>query len=168
MGTKYIENPSRDVKFVGGIMIPPGEGRHIDESVLPPELGEKEGVAAEAAPAQPSLAEVIAKLLKGSVKTVVAALPSLTGEALDLVETIESSDGTPRATLLTAVAAERLKRASTVVDGGDAEFEAAVEAAYQAQLAKLTAEQLEALGEDGHAQLRAQAELDVQADRGEG
>lgn len=168
MGTKYIENPSRDVKFVGGIMIPPGEGRHIDVSVLPPELGEKQGAAAEAEPARASLAEEIAKLLKGSVKTVVAALPTLTGEALDLIETIEGGDGTPRATLLTALAAERLKRASTKVDGGDAEFEAAVEAAYQAQLATLTAEQLEALGEDGRAQLRAQAELDVQAEQGKG
>ena len=37
MPTKYIENTTANNLFVGGKMIPPGEGRDIDTSLLPPE-----------------------------------------------------------------------------------------------------------------------------------
>lgn len=171
MGLKYIENTGRNVMFVGGKLIPPGEGREVDELLLPPELQDSPVVVA--ATADPSVAQRVAELLKGNVKTVVAELVALTGEALDLVETIEGGADAPRKGVLAAVKAERLRRASEKLDGGQADggqdqaqaaFDAAVQAAYQKQLDALTPEQLAALGEAEHAKLREQAELDVLAD----
>lgn len=175
MGLKYVENTGRNVMFVGGKLIPPGEGREVDELLLPPEL--QDSPVAVAAAADPSVAQLVAELLKGNVKTVVAELVALTGEALDLVETIEGGAEAPRKGVLAAVKAERLRRASEKLDGGQgdggqadggqdeaqAAFDAAVQAAYQKQLDALTPEQLAALGEEGHAVLRAQAQLDVAA-----
>lgn len=170
MGLQYIENTGRDVMFVGGKLIPPGEGRHIEVATSAPELSE--APAALVAEEGPSLAQLVAEMLKGNVKSVVAQLPELTGEALDLVLTIENADPTPRKSLLDAVAAEQIRRANVRLEEekAQAEFEAAVEAAYQKQLAALTDEQRAALGEAEHAALRTQAELDVKADKegGEG
>lgn len=170
MGLKYIENTGRNVMFVGGKLIPPGEGREVDELLLPPEL--LDSPVAVAAAADPSVAQLVAELLKGNVAAVKAELASLTGEALGLVEIIESGSETPRKGVLEALKAERLRRASEALDGAQADggqdeaqaaFDAAVQAAYQKQLDALTPEQLAALGEEGHAVLRAQAQLDVAA-----
>ncbi len=164
MGLQYIENTGTDVMFVGGKMIPPGEGRHIEVATTAPELSGE--TAAPAAEEGPSLAQLVAEMLKGNVKSVVAQLAELTGEALDLVVTIENADSTPRKSLLDAVAAEQLRRANVRLEEEQAQaaFEAAVQVAYQAQLDALTPEQLEALGEAEHAALREQAVLDVKAD----
>ncbi|MBL8387005.1 MAG: hypothetical protein JNK17_02090 [Hydrogenophaga sp.] len=166
MGLKYIENTGRDVIFVGGKLIPPGEGREIDESVLPPELQDKQ--PEQLVDAGPSLAELIAEFLKGNVKEVKAGLHDLTGEGLDLVDTIEGGAETPRSTVLEAVKAERIRRANAALEEEQAQkdFEAAVALAYQKQLDALTPEQLAALGEDQKTALRAQAELDVKAAAG--
>lgn len=171
MGLKYIENTGHQVMFVAGKLIPPGEGREVDEAHLPPEL--QDSPVAVAAAADPSVAERVAELLKGNVKTVKAELPLLTGEALDLVATIEGGAEAPRKSVLEAVDAERIRRAADKLDGAGADggqdaaqaaFDAAVQAAYQLQLDALTPEQLAVLGEDGHIALREQARLDVQAD----
>lgn len=162
MGLKYIENTGKNVIFVGGKLIPPGDGREVDELLLPPELKDAAPPAVESG--APSVAEQVAELLRGSVKAIKEQLAGLSGEALDLVDTIEGGAETPRVSLLAAVKAERIKRAADRMDGDDEAFAAAVEDAYQKQLAALTPEQLEALGEQGHAQLREQAELDVKAD----
>lgn len=165
MGLKYVENTGRNVMFVGGKMIPPGEGREVDERLLPPEL--RDPAPATAAPVEPSMAELLQKLLKGNAKSVVAALPDLSADALAMVEQIEGSDGSSRKTVVEAVRAEQLKRAQAALDvqAEQAAFAAQVEAAYQAQLALLSPQELAAIGEEGHARLRDQATLDVQAAR---
>ena len=171
MGMKYIENTGSNVMFVGGKMIPPGEGREVDERLLPPEL--RDPAPAPAAPAEPSMAQLLAELLKGPVKAVVAKLPELSGDALAMAEAIEAGDDTPRKTVLEAVRAEQLKRAQAALDAeaqaraDEAEFQAEIEAAYQKQLATLSADELAAIGEEGKARLRDQAELEAVADRAE-
>lgn len=171
MGFKYIENTGRNVMFVGGKMIPPGEGREVDERLLPPEL--RDPPPQPEAPAAPGIAEQLVALLKGNVKEVTAALAGLSGDALAMVEAIEASDGTPRKTVLEAVRAEQLKRAQDALDADakaaadELAFQAEIDAAYQKQLAALTAEELQAIGEEGKARLRGQAELEALADRAE-
>jgi hypothetical protein len=171
MGVKYIENTGRNVLFVGGKMIPPGEGREVDERLLPPEL--RDPAPEPAAPAEPSIAQLLVELLKGSVKVVVAKLPELSGDALAMVEAIEAGDGTPRKTVLEAVRAEQLRRAESAMEADakakadEAAFQAEIEAAYQKQLATLSADELAAIGEEGKARLRDQAELEALADRAE-
>ena len=174
MGLKYIENTGTNVMYVGGKLIPPGEGREVDELLVPPELRDPAPLPA-AAEVSPNVAELVAELLRGNVKSIKAQIEGLSGEALDLVTTIEGGAEAPRKTVLEAVEAERIRRASQKLDGegggadggqdaDQAAFDAAVQAAYQKQLDALTQEQLQALGEDGHAQLRAQAEMDVLAE----
>lgn len=138
MPTKHIENLTTAPIFVGGKLIPPGTGRDIDVSLLPPEF--QPPVALEAVPDEPSLAELVRALLSKSVKDIVAELPALKQEALDLLKEAEQAAEKPRVSLLAAVEAERLLRA-------DKRFQAEADAAYQQQLAALTPEQLAALGE---------------------
>lgn len=168
MGLQYVENTGTDVMFVGGKLIPPGEGRHIEVATTAPELSD--AAPAPAVEAGPSLAQLVADMLKGNVKSVVAQLPDLTGEALDLVVTIENADSTPRKSLLDAVAAEQVRRANVRLEQEQAQaaFEAAVQAAYQRQLDALTEDELAAIGEEGKARLMDQARLEVQADQEEG
>lgn len=156
MGTKWIENPGKNTMFVGGKMIPAGEGRLIDEASLPPERRDAVARVSDA-PEAPGLDDLVRALLKKSVRDVTAELPGLTQEALDRAQALESEDKTPRSTLLAAMSAEQLKRADERL------FQERVDLAYQEQLAALTAEELESIGEEGLAKLREQAELDVKA-----
>lgn len=107
MGTKHITNDGTEIIYVGGKMIPPGEGRDIDETMLPPEHRD--------APAQdeakkPSLDELLAEELKKSVKELVDGLGGMTQEALDRLEALER-EGKARKSLLEALAAEKIARA---------------------------------------------------------
>jgi hypothetical protein len=173
-GTKYVENTTRNVMYVGGKMILPGEGRDIALSLLPAEL--QDPTPALAALAAPSLVDLLAPLLAKPVKAIAAELPTLKNEALDLLAELEGQQLTPRTSLLAAVRSEQLKRAGARLDGPSEEdkdkakeqaFEQAVQAAYQKQLAELTPEQLAAVEADPAAQaaLMEQAVLDVQADQ---
>jgi hypothetical protein len=114
MATKHIHNPGTNVMFVAGKMIPPGEGRDIDERDLPPEL--REAAPEAAAPEAPGLDEQLQALRAGAVKEITAALPVLTHEALDRLQELESGAEHPRKTLLTALADERLRRANDALE----------------------------------------------------
>jgi hypothetical protein len=171
-GTKYVENTTRNVMYVGGKMILPGEGRDIALSLLPAEL--QDPTPALAALAAPSLVDLLAPLLAKPVKAIAAELPTLKNEALDLLAELEGQQLSPRTSLLAAVRSEQLRRAGARLDGPSEEdkakeqaFEQAVQAAYQKQLAELTPEQLAAVEADPAAQaaLMEQAVLDVQADQ---
>lgn len=165
MGSKYIENTTREIIFVGGKMIHPGEGRDIDLALLPPE--HQDARAAPAEPTEPSLAELVGELLKGNVKAITAQLHTLKLEALGLALEMEGAAKTPRTSLLAAIQAEQINRSAAALDGGQTDaqkaFEEQVQAAYQAQLDTLSPDELAVIGEDSHAALREQAKLDVQA-----
>ena len=64
MPTKHIENTTDAPIYVGGKMIQPGTGRDIDVALLPPEFQEQ---TAAAAPAEPTLADLIEALRAKSV-----------------------------------------------------------------------------------------------------
>ena len=123
---------------VGEKLIPPGSGRDIDEALLPPER--RGAPEQDGAPAEPTLAELVAELHGRSVKDIAAERPNLKQEALDMLREAENASTKPRTSLLAALDAERLRRA-------DEQLQADADAAYQAQLAGLTPEQLAAIGE---------------------
>lgn len=138
MGTRHIENTTDSPMFVGGKMIPPGTGRDIDEALLPPEYRTDALPAAGDAP--PSVFDLVLQLQQGSVKDIVAKLPELGQEALDLLAEAEKAAAKPRTSLLTAMDAERIRRAND-------KLQADADAAYALQLEGLTPEQLAAVGE---------------------
>lgn len=108
MGTKHIHNPGPNVMFVGGKMIPPGEGKDIDEALLPPEHRD---APTQEAGKQPSLDELLAELLHKPVKELIDGLGGMTQEALERMETLEGESKKSRKTLLEAIAAEKMARA---------------------------------------------------------
>lgn len=108
MGTKHIHNPGKNIMFVGGKMIPPGEGKDIDEALLPPEHRD---APAEEAPRTPSLDEALAEELKKPVAELIEGLGRLTQEALERMGTLEGEAKKPRKSLLEAIGAEKVKRA---------------------------------------------------------
>lgn len=115
MGLKHISNDTPNVMFVGGKMIPPGEGRDIDERDLPPEHREP---APEPEPEAPSLDDELGVLLnEGTVKELTGLLPSLTIESLDRLAELERAREHPRKTLLEALADEALRRANEALAG---------------------------------------------------
>lgn len=137
MGKRHFENLTAAAIFIGGVLIPPGSGRDIDEALLPVEHHGDVGAAEDV---EASLAELVAELHAKSVKEIAAELPSLTQEALDMLSEAEDAAAKPRTSLLAALQAERMRRA-------DDRFQADADAAYAAQLATLTPEQLAAVGE---------------------
>lgn len=154
MATRYIENTTRQTIFVGGKMILPGEGRDIDEALLPKAATEDPATDTAADP----LEELLLALQAQTVAAIRAELPTLKVEALDRLEALEKAAEHPRKGVLEAVQAERLRRAAEQLDGGeDDALQAVADTLYQQQLDALTPEQLAALGEEGHAQLREKA-----------
>lgn len=141
MPTKHIENPTASPLFIGGKLIPPGEGRDIDVRLLPPEHQDAPPTAQEpAAPAPVDLVALVKDLHAKPVKDIVAELPTLDAQVFALLAQAESEHAKPRTSLLAALDAERIRRAN-------AQLEADADAAYQRQLAQLTPEQLAAIGE---------------------
>lgn len=137
MPTKHIENTTGAPIYVGGKMIQPGTGRDIDVALLPPEFQEQ---TAAAAPAEPTLADLIEALRAKSVKDILAEVPGLTQEALGLLHEAERAQAKPRTSLVAGIDAEMLERA-------DAKLKADEDALYLNQLLDLTPDQLAAIGE---------------------
>ena len=99
---KLITNTTNSPIYVMGKMIPPGEVGVVDEP----------GDAAPAdAPHEPTLAELVADLLKGSVDTVKEQLPTLSLDALDMATALEQAAAKPRKGVLTALEDARLAAA---------------------------------------------------------
>ncbi len=137
MPTKHIENTTNAPIYVGGKMIQPGTGRDIDVALLPPEFQDQ---TAAAAPAEPTLADLIEALRAKSVKDILAEVPGLTQEALGLLLEAERAQAKPRTSLVAGIDAEMLGRA-------DAKLKAEEEALYLNQLLDLTPDQLAAINE---------------------
>jgi len=100
-----IHNSGQTNRYIGGICIPPGETRLIDARLLPPE---------PAAEPDAPVADPIGDLLKLSVREIVADLGEFDDETLSRIEERELAAGSPRKTLLEAIAQEKLKRADAI------------------------------------------------------
>lgn len=103
---KYIENDTAHMLYVGGRAIAPGEGREVEVPDEP---------AAAAAPAEPTLADQVALLLKDSVSKITASLDALNGDTLDMMAELEGAAEKPRSTLLAAIGQEQIKRADAAL-----------------------------------------------------
>lgn len=112
MGTKHITNDSAEIIYVGGKMIPPGEGRDIDETLLPPEHRD---APADDEKQPPSLDELLAEELKKPVKEMIEGLGGMTQEALERMEVLEGEAKKPRTSLLQAIATEKVARADAAL-----------------------------------------------------
>ena len=116
---QFIQNTTNSPMYVSGTMVPPGEGALVEvpgnEDVAPVQ-------------AVPTLADDVAELLKKSVANLTTELPTLSGDALDMMAALESGTPQPRKTLLSAIAQEQMARA-------DAAMTADKEAARLAELA---------------------------------
>lgn len=120
MGKRFVFNNGDTAKFVGGVMIPPGDGRDVDEMFLEPENPEKaltpEEDGTDDATARLKALENLREVLAGSVKNVSTQLPDFSEETLGQLAELEA-EGANRSSLLTAIAAEKLKRAQARAGG---------------------------------------------------
>ena len=99
---KLITNTTNSPIYVMGKMIPPGEVGVVDEP----------GDAAPAEPdREPTLAELVATLLEGSVAKVTEQLATLSLDALDMATAQETAADKPRKGVLTALEDARLAAA---------------------------------------------------------
>lgn len=106
MGKRYVSNDTAGIIFVGGVMIPPGDGREVDELLLPPE----DEAPAEPLP-EPDPHANLRELLTGNVKAVAGALEGLSDESLALLASIEA-EGMGRKGVFGAIDELRLQRAA--------------------------------------------------------
>lgn len=114
MAKRYIYNEGSTPITVGGVFIPPFDGREIDEHLLPPEH-QPAPLAEEAAAPNPDAN--LQELLAGSVASIAATLEGLGTDTLNRLSALEGAAAKPRKTLQEAIAAELLKRAGAAVDG---------------------------------------------------
>lgn len=111
-----VHNPTAMPIYVGSNMVPPGETRDFPESTVPPHLRPQD----DAAPADaPAASDPLADLLGGTVKAIVAALPTLPNENIARLEALESAAESPRKGLMAALAEEKLKRAAAQDPAGE-------------------------------------------------
>ena len=112
MPKKYVPNPSDRTIFVGGVMIPPGEGREVDSAFLPPEHQDDAPAPEAPASGQTDPDANLRELLKGTVKDIGAQLEGFSAETLKRLAELEGESETPRSTLLGAITDLQLKRAA--------------------------------------------------------
>lgn len=164
MPKTYVSNDSDTPKFIGGKLVPPGEGREFEvDDVAGSALAAVLDVTREASDTLVLLtpSESLQALIAASVKTIVATFGTMTLAQLDELEAAERAAVAPRTTLLSAIAQERLDRAQAAADAEQAknQAQAAVQIAQQA----LDAEQDPELRAPLELALaNAQAELDQQ------
>jgi len=100
-------NDKKHIVYVGSKSIPPGETRMVDESMLFDAHGKDNGVNVD----QPPMGDdPLLSLLDQSISEVVDALPSLSDQDIDQLESAENN-GKTRKGILEAIAKERLRRA---------------------------------------------------------
>jgi len=105
-----ITNTSAAFLHVGGKVIAPGDTRHVDASMVPPDLLPKDD-SGEAADAPAAPANPMAELAQGTIAQIVPELPNLSDDDLLSLEAIELEGGN-RKGLIDAIEAEKLERAT--------------------------------------------------------
>jgi hypothetical protein len=104
-----VHNPSAMPIYVHAAMILPGETRHFDEQDVPSHMRPKTEDAAAAVIEPPP--DLIAQLIKLSIKDITEAFDVLSEEDLARLDELENAD-TPRKGLVAAIAEEKLRRAA--------------------------------------------------------
>ena len=120
MPKHFLFNDTNAPKLMGGKLVPPGEGREVEDAHLPTgELPSAEGVPEEDTPPDMSAERLknLVDLLANPLATVIPALAEHSDETLADLAQIEAEHGTPRVTLLNAIAALQLKRAQEQAGG---------------------------------------------------
>lgn len=130
MPKRYIHNDSGRTTFVGGVMIPPQEGREVDTQFLPPEApldpagADLPAGGDDQAPGAATLAANIAEMLKLPLRALLPMVDELGDQSLAELHAGEVANATPRVTLLNAIGAQQLQRAearaSAAATGGQA------------------------------------------------
>jgi hypothetical protein len=147
-----IENKGKMPMWVAGQMIPAGEIRHFDKTMVP-----REHWPQEEAPAEEEVVDPFKQLLEHNVKTVVAALETMSREDLKKLGEMEQA-GAGRRGVLGPIAEKLLSQASTpgAVDPVTAKA---------LEISALSKEQFDALteGEQGNYLNAAKAALAVPA-----
>jgi hypothetical protein len=145
-----IENKGQMPMYVAGQMIPGGETRHFDKTMVPREYWPK-----EEEPAEEPAVDALAELLEHNVQTVVAALATLSREDLEKLGEMEQA-GAARKGVLGPIAEKLLADATAPADPVMAKA---------LEISTLTKEQFEALteGEQGNYLNAAKAALAVAA-----
>ncbi len=106
-----VHNTNKMTMFVAGVMIPPGETKHFEEHHVPPSLRQQpEELLPEVLDENPVIA-----LLGGTIKEITEALPALSDEDYETLQTAEAA-GEKRKGLMAAFAAEDLRRANAGAD----------------------------------------------------
>jgi hypothetical protein len=127
MSKVFLYNDSSAPKMMGGKLVPPGEGREVDQLHLPPGEGpdslaetlagaggdDEDADAKAAALNHQALVDALARPLSA----VMPELPDYNDEALATMATLEGESDTPRKTLLEAIGALQLKRAQAKAGG---------------------------------------------------
>jgi hypothetical protein len=108
MGKRYVTNDTPDVRYVGGRMIAPGEGREVDEPDEAPPVFE-EPVLDPDAP--------LRELLGGTVDAVKATLAEFGDDSLARLVVLEGEAEKPRKGVLEALANEQIRRADQKLQG---------------------------------------------------
>lgn len=139
----YIENKTAAATFIGGKLIPPGEGREFDLADVPHEL--RPATAAAAKPPADDAAPLL-ELLALPVKGVLAQLAQLSGDQLVLLQQLEEA-GAARSTLVAGIGAEQLRRVNEQIEREEAQrlHDALAEAQGRLNAALLVLDQLPAL-----------------------
>jgi len=104
-------NTTAKFVHVGGVMIPPGDTREIDERLHP-------DYRQPAPPAEEDPVSELALILAGSVATILAGFDALADEELAELRALEAGAGKPRTSLLKAIDEEALRRAVAAAEGG--------------------------------------------------
>lgn len=115
----FLFNDTNAPKLMGGKLVPPGEGREVEDAHLP--TGELPSAEAPQADKTPDLTlerlKNLMDLLANPLATIIPALPEHSDETLAELARLEAEHDTPRVTLLNAIAAQQLKRAQAQAGG---------------------------------------------------
>lgn len=104
-------NPTDGYLHVGAVMVPPHDTRDVDPRLIPAKFRPKADKPADEPPPPPP-ADPLELVRAGNVKDVTAALPGLSDEELDRIEALENAIEAPRKGVLSAITADRLRRAA--------------------------------------------------------
>jgi hypothetical protein len=128
MGRVFLFNDTNAPKLMGGKLVPPGEGREVDEVHMPPgegadalgELlagGQEDDAEAAAREAAAQRLKNLQDLLANPLTQILPGLAEHSDETLAELAAIEGEHDTPRKTLLDAIAGLQLKRAQEKAGG---------------------------------------------------